>query len=245
MVEYIKSSSFSEDIIIDTSITVKESLKKLKQQHYSILVLDLSLPDSIDFDFIKTIRSMEEYQETPIIVYTGKRFKKAEEEELNQLVNDIIIKAEKSPERLLDDIQMFLDSFKNNELVTDKEIFKEKTVLIVDDDIRNVFALIGLLESYNIHVEYNTSGIDALKRLEKSSKIDLILMDIMMPEMDGFETMRRIRKQKALKEIPIIALTAKTMRGDRDKCLEAGATEYLSKPLNKEKLMSVLRIWLQ
>jgi CheY-like chemotaxis protein len=129
-------------------------------------------------------------------------------------------------------------------LVTDKTLFQGKKVLVVDDDIRNIFALTGLLEVYDVQVVYNTSGKEAIERLKKEDDVDLVLMDIMMPEMNGYETMEKIRKEENKTNLPIIALTAKSMRGDREKCIKAGANEYLSKPLNKDKLLSVLRVWL-
>lgn len=245
MVEYISAHKDMNNLLIDTASTKAETLKKITHHAYDVLVVDLNLPDAKGFELVESIREIKKLNEVPIIVYTGKRFTSEEEADLQQMVQDIIIKANRSPERLLQDIQLFLQSYASNQLKSDKTIFTNKHVLIVDDDIRNIFALTGLLETYNINVLFDTSGKDAIKRLKDNAEVDLILMDIMMPEMDGYETTRAIRKMKEFESIPIIALTAKTMRGDREKCIAAGATEYLSKPLNKDKLFSVLRIWLQ
>ncbi len=245
MVEFVDTHKDNIDLNIDTSTTMRETLVKIEQTQYSLLIVDLTLSDTQGFDLVKQIRKIKNYKKVPIIVYTGKRFTVEEEQELNQYVDDIIIKAGRSPERLLTDIQLFLEAYEQKSIKTDKTIFTSKTVMIVDDDIRNIFALTGLLETYDIKVVFETSGQKAIDKLKLNEPVDLILMDIMMPEMDGYDTMKHIRKITKYKDIPIIALTAKTMRGDREKCIQAGATEYLSKPLNKEKLFSVLRVWLQ
>jgi len=245
IVEYIKSRDDIHDISIDTCSTKAETLSKMKENLYTMLIVDLNLSDATDFELVEEIRSHKQYKKIPIVVYTGKMFTSSEEEKLLTLVNDIVIKADRSPERLINNIRLFMASYQKQNVVTDQVIFKDKSVLIVDDDIRNIFALTGLLETYNIKVSFETSGQKALDNLKTNPKPDLILMDIMMPEMDGYETMNHIRNMKQYKEIPIIALTAKTMRGDREKCIDSGATEYLSKPLNKDKLLSVLRVWLQ
>lgn len=244
--DYIMTNSIDLNISIDSVQSKKEALKILKSKNFELLIVDLGLEDSKDFELVTEIRKMEKYTDTPIVAYTGKDFTPNEEKELRQYVQDIIVKGEKSQERLLDDIKLFIRNYIHNAEHTDQEIFKGKHVLAVDDDIRNIFALTGLLESYNIKVSYETSGKKALEYLKDNHKqIDLVLSDIMMPEMDGFETISRIRNDLKLTSLPIIALTAKTMRGDRAKCIEAGATEYLSKPIIKDKLLSVLRVWLQ
>jgi signal transduction histidine kinase/CheY-like chemotaxis protein len=244
IIEYINNQNIS-DIKIDTATTKSETISMLKKNLYSLLIVDLSLSDAKNFELVEEIKKYKQFANIPIVVYTGKQFTPAEETNLLTMVDDIIIKADLSPKRLINDIRLFMVSHEQQNVITDKAIFKDKKVLIVDDDIRNIFALTGLLESYNITVMYETSGQKAIDVLQKNSNPDLILMDIMMPEMDGYETMTRIRKLKKYKNTPIIALTAKTMRGDREKCIASGATEYLSKPLNKDKLLSVLRVWLQ
>lgn len=245
VVEYIHSKKDITDLVIDTCSSKKETLELLKQNLYSLLVVDLGLADAHDFELVEDIRKNKAFEKIPVIVYTGKHFTPVEEEKLLSMVNDIIIKADRSPERLINNIRLFLAGYEKQNVMIDQAIFKDKTVMIVDDDIRNIFALTGLLETYNIRVMFETSGQKALEKLQGKEKPDLILMDIMMPEMDGYETISHIREMKEFIAIPIIALTAKTMRGDREKCIESGATEYLSKPLNKDKLLSVLRVWLQ
>jgi len=244
VVAYLNTQKTSIEFEIDTVATKKEALNFLKSSHYQLLVVDLGLNDASEFDLVKEIRKNKSYKNIPIIVYTGKEFKAEEEKELSELVQDIIIKGEQSPRRLLHDIELFMSQKDKHSVVTDKTLFQGKKILVVDDDIRNVFALTGLLEAYDIKVVYNTAGKDAIDRIKKEEDIDLVLMDIMMPEMNGYETMERIRNEEDKKDLPIIALTAKSMRGDREKCIKAGANEYLSKPLDKDKLLSVLRVWL-
>lgn len=244
VLDYLNNQKSTIDYEIDTVATKKETMKYLKENHYELLVVDLGLSDASEFELIKEIRRKEQYKKLPIIVYTGKEFNSEEEEELFTMVQDIIIKGDQSSSRLLNDIELFMSQKDKRSLVTDKTLFQGKKVLVVDDDIRNIFALTGLLEAYDVDVVYNTLGKDAIERLKKEDDIDLVLMDIMMPEMNGYETMEKIRNEEKKTDLPIIALTAKNMRGDREKCIEAGANEYLSKPINKDKLLSVLRVWM-
>lgn len=242
--EYINANK-NIDFNIVTATTKLDTLKLLDKTEFIMLVVDLSLSDAHNFELIEAIREKDEYKNIPIIVYTGKVFDINDEKVLSKMVQDIIIKGIESPQRLLDDIKLFLNSSSGQQFASDKKIFKGKTVLVVDDDIRNIFALSGLLEIYDIKYVYDTSGIEGIKRLRNDKTIDLVLLDIMMPEIDGYETMNIIRNELKLRDLPIIALTAKTMKGDREKCINAGATEYLAKPLDKNKLLSVLRVWLQ
>ena len=244
VVEYLSNQKTHIKFVIDTVTTKKEAMDMLKKSHYALLVVDLGLSDASEFELVKDIREKHDYNNIPIIVYTGKEFDPDEEKELSSMVQDIIIKGDQSPTRLLHDIELFMSQKDKHSLVTDKTLFQGKKVLVVDDDIRNIFALTGLLEVYDVQVVYNTSGKEAIERLKKEDDVDLVLMDIMMPEMNGYETMEKIRKEENKTNLPIIALTAKSMRGDREKCIKAGANEYLSKPLNKDKLLSVLRVWL-
>jgi signal transduction histidine kinase/CheY-like chemotaxis protein len=229
-----------------------EGLSALRDQEISCVILDLVLPDVSGFKLIERIRA--EHQQLPVIIYTGKDLSHKEEEELNRLAQTIIVKDVRSPERLFDQTALWLHR-EVSRLPADKrdllqrlhdpnEILAGKKILIVDDDIRNIFAMTSLLERYKINVisaETGKAGIDAL---EKAQDIDLVLMDIMLPEMDGYDTMRAIRQRYSFNKLPIVALTAKAMKGDREKCIDAGASDYIAKPVETEELLSLLRNWL-
>jgi CheY-like chemotaxis protein len=218
------------------------------------VVLDLGLKDISGFTLIDTIKSKEAFRDLPIIVYTGRELEKEEEKKLRKHAESIIIKGAKSPERLLDEVSLFLhhvesdlpENVKSKVRVTARadEIFKDKKILLVDDDVSNIFALSSVLAEKDMLISIAENGKEALVKLEQNSEFDLVLMDIMMPEMDGFEAMQQIRKKAKYKNLPIIALTAKAMKGDRQKCIEAGANDYLSKPIDIEKLLSLMQVWL-
>jgi CheY-like chemotaxis protein len=191
----------------------------------------------------------------PVVVYTGRDLTKDERALLEEYAESTIIKGVRSQERLLDEVTLFLKKIESGLPVEQRQkprmlhnkdaVLHDKTILVVDDDLRNVYALANVLDDKGLHVLVAEDGENALEQLEKyASQIDLVLMDIMMPGMDGYEAMRRIRQQARFKKLPIIALTAKAMKGDRQKCLEAGANDYLSKPLDIDKLFSLLRVWL-
>jgi CheY-like chemotaxis protein len=191
----------------------------------------------------------------PIIVYTGRDLSRKEESELKRMADAIIVKDVSSPDRLLDETALFLHRAEANLPEHKRKILEQlhesdpvlvgKTALIVDDDMRNVYALTSLLERQKMNVLYAESGAEGLAVLEeKGAQIDVVLMDVMMPEMDGYEAMRRIRSQEALRTLPIIALTAKAMKGDREKCMAAGASDYITKPVDTQQLVSLLRVWL-
>ena len=225
-----------------------DALRILSEESIDLIVLDLGLLDYDGFDFVEKLRSIEEFKNIPIIVYTGREVSVREENNLREKVGKIILKGDHSSQRLLDEIKLFVHNVKNNRLKKVRnneieEVFQNKTILIVDDDMRNVFALSSILESRGMKTKVATNGVEAIELLEQDSDVSLVLMDIMMPVMDGYEAMRRIRSNPALKDLPIIALTAKAMRGDREICLEAGANEYLAKPIDKDKLLSLLRVW--
>ena len=236
-----------KDIEIFSSRSGKMALEILTENNIDLLILDLGLLDYNDFEFIEKLKEDSDFSNIPIIVYTGKEIGIEEEKKLRSKVENIIIKGDRSSQRLLDEIKLFVHNVKENKNVVtseDNEIFKDKTILVVDDDMRNVFALSSILEMNGIHVEVANDGVEALEKIKEMKKIDLVLMDIMMPVMDGYEATREIRKINKFKDLSIIALTAKAMKGDRDDCLEAGANEYLSKPIDKNKLLSLLRVWL-
>ena len=243
-----------EDIQIVEAGLGKIALEFLRTQSYDCMVLDINLPDMSGFELLDAINSDKSIQQCPIIVYTGRDLSQEENEILMKYTDSVIVKGVKSPERLLDETALFLHRViadmpeeKQNTIkhMYDKEtMLQEKQILIVDDDMRNAFALSRILTEKGVFVEMAEHGKDCLIFLDKNPGVDLVLMDIMMPVMDGYEAMRRIRQQARFKDLPIIALTAKAMKGDKEKCIEAGANDYLPKPLESDRLLSMLRIWL-
>lgn len=230
------------------------ALELLAGEHFDCVILDLGLGDMSGFDLLARIKDDPQIAKTPVVIYTGREISPDEEERLQQYADSIIIKGARSPERLLDETTLFLHRVEKSlpdeqqEIIKTlhhrESIFDGRTVLLVDDDMRNVFALSSVLEEHGLEIVVARDGREALAKLDEHPKIDLVLMDIMMPEMDGYEAMRRIRRDPARRGLPIIALTAKAMRGDKDKCLEAGANDYLAKPVDSERLLSLLRVWL-
>ncbi len=232
--------------------TGADALDALRNHEFGCVVLDLVLPDVSGFRLIEQIRA--EHKHLPVVIYTGKDLSPKEEATLNRLVQTVIVKDVRSPERLYDQIALWLHH-DVSKLPADKrdllkrlhdpnEILAGKKVLIVDDDIRNIFAMTSLLERYKINVISAETGKAGIEALQKSQDIDLVLMDIMLPEMDGYDTMRAIRQRYGFKELPIVALTAKAMKGDREKCIDAGASDYIAKPVETEELLALLRNWL-
>jgi CheY-like chemotaxis protein len=193
-------------------------------------------------------------RDIPVVVFTGKELSRAEEERLRVLTKSVVLKDVQSPERLLDETALFLHRVVNDlpedkrrmleRLHSSMEALRGRKVLVVDDDVRNIFALTTVLESQEMEVTSATNGRQAIALIKSMPDLSVVLMDIMMPEMDGYETMREIRKDPALRSLPIVALTARAMKGDREKCLEAGASDYIAKPVNTDQLLSLLRVWL-
>jgi CheY-like chemotaxis protein/nitrogen-specific signal transduction histidine kinase len=239
---------------VTTIGTGNKALSELKSKTYDCMILDLGLPDISGFEVLKRLDNIKDVKVPPVIVYTDKDITREEEYELRKYAKSIIIKGVKSEERLLDETALFLhqvidelpeEKKKVISMLHDKDaLFNGKRVLVVDDDMRNVFAVSKILEDKNMDVVSASNGEKALELLKENPNIDLILMDIMMPVMDGYETIKQIRARDDIHNIPIIALTAKAMKGDRDKCIEAGANDYLTKPLDIEKLFSLMRVWL-
>lgn len=234
--------------------TAADALAHLQESTFDCMVLDLALPDRPGFDLLEEMSLQEEYSFPPVIVYTGRALSSDEEQRLRRLSHSIIIKGARSPERLLDEVTLFLHQVEA-ELPPERQrmlrdvrhretVFEGRKVLIVEDDVRNIFALSSVLEPKGANIAIARNGREALQALEKDPEVDLVLMDIMMPEMNGFEAMREIRKQPALSKVPIIALTAKAMADDRDQCLEAGANDYIAKPVDVDKLLSLARVWM-
>ncbi|MEH2259535.1 HAMP domain-containing protein [Nostoc sp.] len=250
IVELIGNSDVSTTAVADGAT----ALEAIRTQHFDCLVLDLGLPDMTGFELIEQIKLLPNGKTLPIIVYTGREISKAQETELRRIAETIIIKDVRSPERLLDETALFLHRVQANLPEPKRQILEQlhsqdylltgKTALIVDDDMRNIFALTSMLERYQIQVLYAENGREGITLLENTPDIDVVLMDVMMPEMDGYETTRTIRQNEQFKSLPIIALTAKAMQGDREKCIEAGASDYITKPVDTEQLLSLLRVWL-
>jgi len=234
--------------------TGKEALEMFEQNHIDCMILDIGLPDMSGFELIRKLEQVKEQHMPPIIVYTGKELTKEENYELQKYAESIIIKGVKSEERLLDETSLFLHRTisnlpKSKQLIInnlyDKEaVFHEKTILLVDDDMRNLFALSKILKERGMEIIKAENGINALEMLELHPGINMVLMDIMMPEMDGYEAMKRIRSQLKFRRLPVIALTAKAMKDDKQKCIDAGANDYITKPIDVERLLSLMRVWL-
>lgn len=242
-----------ENIRIVSASKGREALELLKNETFDAMILDLGLEDMTGYDLLQKIGKRNNAHKMPVIIYTGKELTREEEETLQSYSDRIIIKGIKSPERLLAETTLFLHQVESN-LPVEKQrllrnyhpkedVMKDKSILIVDDDMRNVFALTSLLEDLGLKILVGKNGRDGIDKV-KSNNVDLILMDIMMPEMNGYEAMEEIRKDPKYRKLPIIALTAKAMPGDREKCLRAGASDYLTKPIDSEKLISMLRVWL-
>lgn len=242
------------DVNSIAAYTAKDALETLQAQQIDCIVMDLGLPDKSGFDLIEQIKQNDALSRIPIIIYTGKELTRQEETQLKRLAETIIIKDVRSPERLLDETALFLHRIQANlpqpkrQMIEDlhqvDSVLTNKKVLIVDDDVRNIFALTSLLERQQMEVFYAENGREGVETLQANPEIDAVLMDIMMPEMDGYETTRAIRQQQQFRSLPIIALTAKAMQGDREKCIEAGASDYITKPVDTEQLLSLLRVWL-
>lgn len=234
--------------------TAREALEALKSSTFDCMVLDLRLPDMSGLELLEIMANTPELAHPPVIVYTGKRLSQQEEAALRRYADSIIIKSARSPERLLNESTLFLHRLGEELPAHKKELLQkwrgrdktleDATILVVDDDMRNIFAVTRLLEQSGAKVEIARNGEEALAILKDKTGVDLVLMDIMMPVMDGYEAMKRIRKIPRFARLPIIALTAKAMKGDAEKCLAAGASDYLPKPLDTKRLLSVVRVWL-
>jgi HAMP domain-containing protein/CheY-like chemotaxis protein/signal transduction histidine kinase len=245
----------SEDIEIETAESGAAALAKMRERAFDCVVLDLALPDITGFELLAEVQKDAKLRDTPIVVFTGRELTVEEEGELRRQAKSIVLKGVRSPERLLDETALFLHRVVADlppekqqmirSLHESDDALRDRKVLVVDDDIRNVFALNSLLERHQMQVINASNGYEAINLLERTDDLSLVLMDVMMPEMDGYETMRRIRTKPQFKLLPIIALTAKAMKGDREKCLEAGASDYVAKPVNSDQLLSLVRMWLR
>jgi CheY-like chemotaxis protein len=243
-----------EDIDIDVASSGHAAMQALSDGNYDCIVLDLRLPDISGFEVLAQLRDDAELKDIPVVVFTGRELNPEEDAQLHTLARSVVVKDVESPERLLDETALFLHRIitklpQEKQKMLDRlhrsdDALAGRKVLVVDDDVRNIFAVSSVLERRGMTVLSAGTGKEAIETIESTPDLAIVLMDIMMPEMDGYETMQVIRQNPALRRLPIIALTAKAMKGDRERCLEAGASEYLAKPVNTEQLLSALRIWL-
>ena len=242
------------DIEVVTAATGAEALNTLMDRPFDCCVLDLRLPDMTGFELLEKLQADASLSEIPIVVFTGKQLSADEESQLRAVAKSIVLKDVQSPERLFDETALFLHRVVTDlpeakqqmleKLHASSDILRARKVLIVDDDARNIFALTTMLENQEMDVVSATNGRQAIEIIQNNPDINVVLMDIMMPEMDGYQTMKEIRKDPQFAALPILALTAKAMKGDREKCLEAGASDYIAKPVNTNELLSLLRVWL-
>ncbi len=241
------------DVKISSAYSGKEAYELLEKEDFDCVILDLGLPDTGGFDLLEKIKANPLLVKVPIVIYTGKDLTRDENSRLEKLANTVVLKTADSQERLLDETILFLHRVEEKlpkekqqiirKLHKTDELLRDKKVLVVDDDIRNIYSLTNALEEEGMRCFTAENGKAALKTLKSNPGIDIILMDIMMPEMDGYETTREIRKLDKLNKLPIIALTAKAMKGDREKCLQAGMSDYIAKPVNVDQLLSLMRVW--
>jgi CheY-like chemotaxis protein len=243
-----------DDIEITAVPTGAEALDALGDGSFDCCVVDLRLPDMTGFDLIDRIQADATNRDLPVVVFTGKDLSETEERRLRVAAKSVVLKDVQSPERLFDETALFLHRV-IGELPESKrqllerlhgsnDVLRKRKVLVVDDDARNIFALTTVLENHEMEALSATNGRQAIELIEQTPDLSVVLMDIMMPEMDGYETMREIRKNPRFRTLPILALTAKAMKGDREKCLAAGASDYVAKPVNTDQLLSLLRVWL-
>jgi HAMP domain-containing protein/CheY-like chemotaxis protein/nitrogen-specific signal transduction histidine kinase len=252
--QIVKELENGDLIQVSVAKSGSEALEKLEQNAYDCVIVDFMLPDVNGLDFVMTINDIKKTQMMPVIIYSAKDFTPKEKTQLKQYANRVLLKSVNSLETLLEETVMHLH-INHNDLSPEKrkiienlrlkeDVLANKKVLVVDDDVRNLFALTTAFEKFNINTITAESGQDAINILNEQSDVDMVLMDIMMPEMDGYETTQKIRREHRNTNLPIIAVTAKAMKGDREKCIEAGASDYITKPVKIDQLLSLMRVWL-
>lgn len=234
--------------------SVHDTIEALKRKEVDCVILDMGIPAQRSYETLEAVKKTPGLENLPIIIFTGKNLSHIEEARIKQYADSIVVKTAHSYQRILDEVSLFLHLVEDNKesrtsqktkrLGTLNEVLKDKTVLIADDDVRNIFSLTKSLETYGINVLSAIDGKEALNQLASNAGTDLILMDMMMPEMDGYEAIKKVRTQYRYKDLPIIAVTAKAMTGDREKCIDAGASDYITKPVDIDQLLSLLRVWL-
>jgi CheY-like chemotaxis protein/HAMP domain-containing protein len=243
-----------DDVEVTAVASSEEALEALDARQFDCMVLDLKLPEMGGFDLLEKLKENPRHSQTPVIVYTGKELTRREETKLKRFSEAIVVKDASSPERLLDETSLFLHRVEGKlprekrrmleQLHSADEVLRGRKILIVDDDVRNVFALTSVLETSGMEVLYAENGREGMETLRTNPGVDLVLMDIMMPEMDGYEAIRAIRDEEPFRQLPIISLTAKAMKGDREKSIAAGASDYIVKPVDTDQLLSLMRVWL-
>ena len=244
-----------EDVSTEAVGSAEAALQALESGTFDCMIIDLKLPEMSGDELIEKFKERPAFRRMPVIVYTGKELSEGDEISLRRLAETIIVKDVRSPERLLAETMLFLHRVESdlpeskqrmlrNRFAEGDPALADKKILVVDDDVRNIFAITTILEQHLMDVVYAENGREALDQLDRNPDIDIVLMDIMMPEMDGYEATRRIRSDGRYGRLPVIALTAKAMKGDRDKCIEAGASDYITKPVDPDQLISLLRVWL-
>jgi CheY-like chemotaxis protein/CHASE3 domain sensor protein len=252
--ESIRQLLQNDDVRITGVHTAADALARLRETTFDCMVMDLNLPDFSGYELLEKMAEADDVSFPPVIVYTGRTLSSDEEQRLRRFSKSIIIKDARSPERLLDEVTLFLHQVESKlplerqrmlQVARDRDTALEgRRILVVEDDVRNIFALSSLLEPKGVTIEIARNGREAVESLTRRPGVDLVLMDIMMPEMDGITAMREIRKRPQWKKLPIIALTAKAMKDDQEKCLAAGANDYIAKPLDVERLLSLVRVWM-
>jgi CheY-like chemotaxis protein len=243
-----------DDVEVTAVGSSEEALARLEEGRFDCMVLDLRLPDTTGFKLLEKVKRDERFRDLPIIVYTGKELTRREETRLRRYAETIIVKDASSPERLLDETSLFLHRVESRlpaakrrlleQLHSAEAVFEGRKILVVDDDVRNVFALTSVLEAHGMEVLFAENGREGLELLKEHPDVDLVVMDLMMPELDGYEAMRAVRQMEQFRRLPMIALTAKAMKGDREKSIAAGASDYITKPVDTDQLLSLMRVWL-
>ncbi|MCD8740047.1 response regulator [Mucilaginibacter roseus] len=254
----LKDMMQAQGIEVDQAFDGESAYRMLHENEYQCVILDLNLPDISGLDLLDKIKAVDKFLELPVIINTAMELDKTSVTRLMQYANAMVIKTNKSSDRLIDEVNLFLNKIaessktevdltapKPKSISKGKEVIKNKKVLIVDDDMRNIFALSSALQSYDMNVEIANDGEEALAKLEEIPDVDIVLMDIMMPKMDGYEATRQIRKQNKWAKLPVIALTAKAMKDDREKCIAAGANDYITKPVDMDRLVALMQLWLE
>lgn len=243
------------NITSEVKNSIEDSITALKKDGIHCVILDMGIPDQKSYQLLEEAKKNPGLENLPIIIFTGKSLSQAEEQRIKQYADSIVVKTAHSYQRMLDEVSLFLhvvEEKKNTGQVSDKhkkmgmlnDVLNNKTVLVVDDDVRNIFSLSKALESIKMNIVTAVDGKEALEKLKSNSQVDVVLLDMMMPEMDGYETARQIRNNPVWKKLPVIAVTAKAMTGDREKCINAGASDYITKPVDVDQLLSLLRVWL-
>jgi CheY-like chemotaxis protein len=248
---------FLENFNVATEIagSVNDGAQVIQKEDVNCVILDMGIPAVSAYDALEMVKKNPALQDLPVIIFTGKSISKVEETRIRQYADSIVVKTAHSYQRILDEVALFLHLIEEKEkpakapsqlgrLGVLNEVLKDRKVLIADDDVRNIYSITKALEHHKMRVIAATDGKDALRQLEEHPDTDIVLMDMMMPEMDGYESTMKIRQNPKFRDLPVLAVTAKAMMGDREKCISAGASDYITKPVDMDQLISLLRVWL-